>query len=235
VIPDHSKAGADANWLKQAWTICLKDVSVEVRERTGISSLMLFAVTSLVVVGFALTGGDLDTSVASALLWVVLFFATFSGLGHSFAVEEETGSAMLLRLAARPEAVLAGKCLANLLVLSLVSVVAVPLFLAITGLSIPAPSRLTAVVISGIVALSASATVTAAVVAKARARGVLFGALGFPIVMPLLIMAVVATRHAVSGFADDWSWVRDVGGLIAYAVMVVAASVLIFPTVWETQ
>ena len=224
-----------AGWQRQAWLVCRKDLQTEFRERTGLSALMLFAVTSLVIVGFALTGGSLDPSVASALLWVVLFFATFAGLGHSFTVEEESGTAQMLRLAASPEAVLAGKTCANLAVLAAVALVAVPLFVAVTDLSMTEPWRFTAVVASGIAALSSAATITGAVAAKARARGVMFGALGFPIVMPLLMMTVVATRHAVSASVGEWSWMRDVGGLISYGIMLSAASTLIFPVVWDTQ
>lgn len=229
------RTGSTGGWRRQAWLICRKDIQTELRERTGLSALLLFAVTSLVIVGFALAGGSLDPSVAAALLWVVLFYAAFAGLGHSFTAEEESGTAQTLRLAASPEAVLAGKTCANFLVIAVVSVVAVPLFVAIVGLSVVEPARLVAVVVAGIGALSSAATITGAVVAKARARGVMFGALGFPIVMPLLIMAVVATRHAISATPGEWAWMRDVGGLISYAIMLSAASVLIFPIVWDTQ
>lgn len=228
-------SGTTGMWRRQAWLVCRKDLQTELRERTGLSALLLFAVTSLVIVGFALSGGSLDPSSAAALLWVVLFYAAFAGLGHSFAVEEESGTSQMLRLAASPEAVLAGKTCANFMVIAVVSVIAVPLFIAVTGLTVVQPLRLASVVVSGIAALSSAATITGAVVAKARARGVMFGALGFPIVMPLLMMAVVATRHAVSPVPGDWSWMRDVGGLISYAIMLSAASVLIFPIIWDTQ
>ncbi len=222
-------------WRQQAWLICRKDLQVEFRERTGLSALLLFAVTSLVIVGFSLSGSSLDPQVASALLWVVLFYAAFAGLGHTFTVEEEAVTSPMLRLAAAPEAVLAGKTCANLAVLSAVAVVSIPLFVAVTDLRVAEPARLIAVAAAGVAALSSAATITGAVVAKARARGVMFGALGFPIVMPLLMMAVVATRHAVAAAPGEWSWMRDVGGLISYGIMLSAASVLIFPIVWDTQ
>ena len=119
--------------------------------------------------------------------------------------------------------------------LSLVASVATPLFVAISGVKPEWPGRFVAVVAGGVPALSAAATITGAIVAKARARGVLFGALGFPIVLPLLVMAVVATRHALSGTPGEWSWARDFGGLVSYAVMILAASTILFPIVWETR
>jgi len=206
---------------------------IEFRERTAVSAVLLFAVTSLVVVGFALSGEALEPDVAVPLLWVVLFFAAFSGLAHVFTEEEEGATAMALQMAADAGAVYGGKLLYNACLLGAVACVAVPLFLAVTGMPVPQVGRFVAVISSGCAALAAAATITAAIIAKARARGALFGALGFPVVLPLLIMAVVATRHALAPGAAEWSWSRDVGGLLSYGVMMVSASALVFPVVWE--
>lgn len=222
-------------WWRQALAICAKDMRIEFRERTSVTSVLLFAVTSLVVVGFALAGLALTSDVAVPLLWIVLFFAAFSGLAHVFVEEEEGGTASALLMAASAEGVYVGKLLYNLALLGVVGLVAVPLFLLITGLPVPRVGQFVGVVVFGSVALASAATIVGAIVAKARARGALFGALGFPVVLPLLMMAVVATRRAVGADADDWSWIRDVGGLVGYAAMMVAASVLVFPAIWETN
>lgn len=229
------RAPVSVGWMDQALAVYRKDLRVELRERTALASLVLFVLTSLVVVGFALTGGVMEPGVAASLLWVVMFFATFAGLGHTFVAEEETGTAAGLRLSACPEAILAGKLMMNLTLLAVVAVVAVPLFVAIAKLPVPAVGRLIAVVAGGVCGLASAATVIGALVAKARARGVLFGAIGFPIVLPLLMMTAVATRHAISPLAGDWMWLRDAGGLFSYATMLVAASVLVFPIIWESN
>ena len=64
--------------------------------------------------------------VKGALLWVVLFFAAFSGLSHVFLHEEETGTVHALRLSASAGAVYTGKLLFNLLLLLGVSAVPFP-------------------------------------------------------------------------------------------------------------
>lgn len=222
-----------APWWRQAFIVCSKDLRTEFRERTAVSSVLLFSVTSLVVVGFALSGSSISADVGVPLMWIVLFYSAFSGLAHVFAEEEEGGTSEALRMAACAEAIFAGKLLYNLGLLALTSLIAVPLFLVVTDLTVNRPLHFVAVVSAGVVALAAAATIVGAIVAKARARGALFGALGFPVVLPLLMMAVVATRRAVGDDAADWSWVRDVGGIAAYAVMMGAASFLVFPGIWE--
>jgi heme exporter protein B len=223
-----------ALWLQQALAICAKDIRLGLRERTAVTSVLLFSVTSIVIVGFALSGSAAMADASTPILWVVLFFAAFSGLEQAFVEEEESGTALALRVVAYPEAVYVGKLLYNVVLLTAVGVVIVPLFLAVTGLPIPHAGRFVGVVMGGIAALGSSATIVGAIIAKAHSHGALFGALGFPIVLPLLMMAVVATRRAIGVDGDDWSWMRDVGGLASYAVMMVAASVLVFPSIWES-
>ena len=69
----------------------------------------------------------------AALLWVVLFFAAFSGLAHVFTHEEETNTATALRLSAPPGAVYAGKLAFNLTVLGVVALVITPIYMLMTG------------------------------------------------------------------------------------------------------
>jgi len=215
--------------------VCRKDLLAEFRERTSINAVLLFAVTSVVVVGFGLTGLSLRADAAVPLLWIVLFFAAFSGLAHVFTEEEDAATSEALRMAASPEAVFWGKLLYNLGLLAVTAGIVVPLFLGAVDLSVPQPLRFAAVVGAGTAALASAATVVGAIVARARARGALFGALGFPVVLPLIMIAVVATRRAVGQDPTEWIWLRDVGGLIAYAAAMLAASVLVFPVIWESQ
>src|ERR1043166_5253508 len=75
-------------WWEQAVAIFAKDLRAELRNRAAVTAILLFAVTSLVVVGFAVGIGKPSPGVKAALLWVVLFFAAFSGLAHVFRSEE---------------------------------------------------------------------------------------------------------------------------------------------------
>lgn len=221
--------------MRQAFVVCRKDLVTEFRQRTSINAVLLFAVTSVVVVGFGLAGLSLPADSAIPLLWIVLFFAAFSGLAHVFTEEEEAATSDALRMAAVPEAIFWGKFLYNLVLLMLTALIVVPLYLAAVDLSVPDPLRFTAVVAAGTAALASAATAVGAIVARARARGALFGALGFPVVLPLIMMAVVATRRAVGQDPTDWLWMREVGGLAAYAGAILAASVLVFPFIWESS
>jgi len=223
-----------SSFTAQAFAVLAKDLRAELRNRAALNSILLFAITALVVVGFAAAGrGRMEPPLKAALLWVVLLFAAFSGLAHVFIHEEETQTSLALRLSAAPGAVYAGKLLFNLLLLFGIAVVVVPLFLVMVDLRLERPFAFLAVVASGCLGLGAAATVVAAIIAKARGKGALYGALGFPLLLPLLMMAVRATQVALIADTPFTTLLRNAGGLFSFAVMLITASALLFPFIWE--
>lgn len=232
MLSDSAARPEPASGFQQAMAVFAKDLRAELRNRAALNAILLFAVTALVVVGFAVGTGKPSPVLKAALLWVVLFFAAFSGLAHVFIHEEETSTVTALRLAASPGAVYAGKLLFNLLLLLVIAVVVVPLFALMLDVKWERPWAFLAVVGSGCLGLGAAATIVAAIIAKARGKGALYGALGFPILLPLLMIAVHATQAALTD-APREILLRDVVGLLSFAVMLITASALLFPFVWE--
>ena len=93
-----------STWVAEAAAVFAKDWRCEFRTRYALSTLALFAITTLVVVSVALgplgTSASDRTSVLPVLLWVILLFAAAAGLPRTFGQEEETHTATALRLAA---------------------------------------------------------------------------------------------------------------------------------------
>lgn len=228
-----SKTGfSPPNGWVQARAVFAKDLLAETRNRTAINAFLLFAVTSLVVVSFA-APGSLTGELKSALLWIILFFAAFSGLAHVFLHEEEAQTALALRQCASPGAVYAGKLLINLLLLAVMTAVVAPLFAFLLGLSSPRPGLLFCVIASGCLGLGSAATIVAAITTKARGKGALFGALGFPVLIPQLMVAVNGTRLCLAETAPAGEIGTMILGLVAFAAMTITISALVFPFVWE--
>ena len=216
---------------QQALAVFRKDVRMELRNRASLNAILLFSVTALVVVAFGI--GNLETvaQLKAGLLWIVLFFAAFSGLSHVFLQEEETGTAMALRMHAQPEAVYAGKAAFNLALTLCIAVVVVPIFCIMLKLPTSRPVALCAVVLSGLFSLSSGASAVAAIISQSRGKGAIFGAIGFPILLPALMVAVRGTQIAVGTSGD--SVVRIVFGLLAFGVMIMTVATVLFPVLWD--
>jgi heme exporter protein B len=143
--------------------------------------------------------------------------------------EEETQTATALRLAATPSALFCGKLLYGLTLTLALEALITPVFVAMTSLDVKSPGLLAAVLAAGGFGLAAGSTLVAAIIAQARAKGTLFSVLAFPVLLPLLLIAVELSRHAVAGDPADVALLQ----LLLYDASVTVAGFMLFPVVWN--
>jgi len=224
---------SDSNWLAEALAVFVKDWRCELRTRYALNTIVLFALSTLVIVSLAL--GPLGVrpgeraAVLPVVLWLILLFAAAAGLPRGFAHEEETHTATALRLTATPSALYCGKLLYSLTLLAALEILVVPLFLAMVQLDVDHPGFLAAALLAGGYGLAAGSTLVAAIVAQARGKAALFSVLAFPVLVPLLLLAVAMTRAAVGGDPAEGA-LRQ---LLLYDGSVTVAGLMLFPAVWN--
>ena len=211
------------------WAILRKECRSEWRTRYGLNAALLFAVTTLTSVSFAVGRLGNRTDLLSAMLWIVLLFAALSSLAHAFVREVEGRTLLLLRLVASPTAIAIGKLFFNLLFLIVLELVTVPLFLVLMGGPPPRWGPFLAVLVLGSVALAASSTLVGAVIAQTRGRGALFAGVSLPLLLPMLAAAVSGTRAQWEGNPID----LELKLLAAFAAAVLGMSLLLYDHLWE--
>ena len=130
-------------------------------------------------------------------------FAAFTGLARAFVQEEEARTAAALRLAAPPTAVYLGKLLFNLLLLLLLDALTAVLFVILLRVQIGNLGLFVALLLAGSLGLVAATTLIAAIIARASVKGALFAVLSFPLLAPLLVVAIKGTALALDGAGWD--------------------------------
>ena len=84
--------------MYKAWLVFRKDVQQEFKTRYALNAIFLFAIVTLTAVSFSIGAFTAGPEILSALLWIILFFSSMSGLAHIFVREEETHTADTLKL-----------------------------------------------------------------------------------------------------------------------------------------
>ena len=184
------------SFLRVAWVVVKKDLTVEVRSLEIVSTTMFFAVTVVLMFSFGLVvDGRPLNDVAAAILWVAIAFSGTLALGRTFERERQhdTLRALLLAPADRP-ALYVGKLVGILLLLGLVELVLVPLI----GLLFNAPVIAQAIPLAGLVILgtlgfASVGTLFAAMLVRARSRDVLLPIMLYPMTVPVMIAGVRGT------------------------------------------
>jgi len=225
-----------SRWVSEVSAVLVKDARSEYRTRSALNSILLFALTTLAVVSFQISAQGLAPGIRArmlaSLLWIVLFFSAMSGLPRIFVKEEDSRTAMALRLSAQPNVVFVGKLLFNILLLLLVSIAVLPLYVILMSPEIKQWGQLVTVLALGMGGLAGASTLLAALVAKTTNRGSLFVVLAFPILLPLLVCAINGSVAAFLG-SRAAEVQANLAVLAAYLVATVTASLMLFEYVWN--
>lgn len=216
-----------------AYHIFIKEFVSEFRTRYAINALLMFVVTTLSIILFSVGAESPSQEVLSGTLWIVIFFSAMSGLSRTFVAEEERGTSLTLRLLVNGTSVYIGKLLYNfLLILFLSLIIAASYLLLMKEFIVKSPDVFWCTILLGAAGLASASTILAAVIAKANTKGTLFPVLAFPILLPLLLTCINATKMATDG-----AFMMEAFGefqiLISFTVVMIATSFLVFDFVWK--
>lgn len=221
------------SWLHGTIAVFQKDIRLELRSRFALNALGLFIAASILIVRFALGNADISPETQSALLWIVILFAAVVGLGRAFVMEQERGTALLLKLTLPPTPIYIGKLTFNIALTLVLNLAAMLVFWVLLSPTVYTWSMLFLALILGAIGLAAALTLLSAIIAHTASSGPLLAVLSFPILIPLLFSVVEITQEALSP-TSTWSSVSsDMVALFGYAGLMITASILLFDYVWN--
>ncbi len=221
--------------LGPAWLLLKKDWLIEFRTRARLTALIFFSLVTLLLFSFAM-GPNIDALRAHApgYLWLALLFASTLSLGESFRVEAENQALTGLLLApVEPRALFLGKVFGSTSLLFGLSLLLLPVMVALYDVDLSrAPVELVLVLFLGSVGISAPGTVYSAISTNARSRDVMLPLLLFPVLVPLLVSAVSATRFTLGPDPQEQlgSWLKL---LTAFDLIYLSVGFLVFPKIAE--
>jgi heme exporter protein B len=244
-------------WLHQVWAVFRREMQIEWRTRIALSSIGLFVLCSLLLLGMALQAdalsalmhvGDKDETknlirtnnahigVGSVFIWILLLFTATIGLGRAFVREEELGTLTALRLTCPGKVVWCGKFLFNVFLLVLCTLLLTPVTLNL--LSIEAKTiqfgPLCLVLLLSDLGIAAVFTMTGALVAQASNKGGLLAALSFPALSTFLLPGVHALLLTLGWqVGTQMTLSGDITAMTSFVVIAVTASLLLFDFLWQ--
>jgi len=220
-------------FLRKVFVIVQKDVAVELRTKEMLSSMFVFSLLVIVIFSFAFELRVEDVrKVAPGVLWVTFVFAGMLGLSRSFVLEKDKGCLEgLLLCPVDRSAIYFGKMLGNVIFMTTVEAMILPIFSVLFNVSLFQPILLLIVVL-GTLGFAGVGTLFSAMAVHTRSREVMLPVLLFPVVVPAMIAAVKATGGILDGqpFSEIAHWVRL---LAVFDVVFFAISFMTFDYVVE--
>ena len=181
--------------------IVWKDLISEIRSRENISSMFFFALIIILIFSLSLSmDQEMVKEMIPGILWIAFSFTGIIGLGKSFLVETQNDCMENLLMAPIPKgAVYLGKLLGNFLFMLVVEIIIFPLFIIFFNLDIFGQIPMIMLIcFLGTLGLAAMGTLLSAMTVQIKAREVMFPLMLLPLVVPVIIGAVEATKGALN-------------------------------------
>ena len=157
-----------------------KEIKCALRNKSSFLTCLMFGVTVIACVSFALQGNVLEAKMQASIFWIALFF-TFMSCGEGiFADEVKAGTILALRIYGDGQSVLWGKMLYNAVFLSVMAVVLAPLYIMFMDCDINNLFLFALVLIAGAIGVASSGTLVASLSVSANSGKGIFAILMLP-------------------------------------------------------
>jgi heme exporter protein B len=206
-----------------------KDLLLEIRQQYTFYGVVLYVASTIFVLYLAM--GEPESAVWKGLFWMIQLFISVNAVAKSFLQEGKERLLYFYSIAGARDFILA-KLLFNALLMILMSGLSLFLFLLMLGNPLLNPMRFLLVTCLGGVSLSLVFTFLAAIAARAQQNAALMAILGFPLIIPQLMLLIrlsnIAFSDALQGGLGPMVLL-----LIALDGMIVLLSLILFPFLWK--
>ena len=185
-------------FLRPIGVLVWKDILLELRSRELVVSVVVFGLVVLVVFNFALSVTTQRVAVlAPGILWVAFAFAGVLAMNRAFVREREQGGldGLLLTPVSR-DAIFLGKAAASFVFMLLVEVILLPIFAGLLNFSGMSFTLVLTIVLATL-GFALVGTLFSAIAVQTRSREILLPVLFFPVILPVIVGAVEATKRAI--------------------------------------
>jgi heme exporter protein B len=220
-------------FFQQLFTLLRKDFLLEFRQRVLSTSLLLFVVSACFTVYQISFAGKarFNPLVWNAMFWLIFLFSAFQTVIRGFQREMDREFWYWYFLL-MPEVLIAGKLLFHFLMLCATSLIAW-FFLSLFFHNPVQDNFLFAgLILLACTGISAALTLVSAIAARAKSNPSLLPVLGFPLIIPTLILVVRVSLIALDGLERSLAW-KNVWTLAALDFIMLSLSLLLFPYLWR--
>ena len=205
-----------------------KDLLLEIRQQYSFYGVLLYIGATIFVLYMAIDTPE--SNVWNGLFWVIQLFISVNAVAKSF-LQESRGRMLYFYSIAGPRDFVLAKILFNSLLMLLMSLLSLALFSLFLGNPIQKAGAFIGIVLLGGWSLSLVFTFLAAIAAKAQQNAAIMAILGFPLIIPQLLLLM---RLSNAAFSSRMTLpLPTVLLLIALDLMVILLAVILFPFLWK--
>jgi len=214
--------------FRYIYTLFKKDLLLEIRQQYSFYGILLYIGSTIFVLFMAID--EPESKVWNGLFWVIQLFICINAVAKSF-LQESKGRMLYFYSIASPGDFVLAKLLFNSLLMLVMSLLSILLFSLFLGNPVQKTGPFIGLVLLGGWSLSLVFTFLAAIAAKAQQNAAIMAVLGFPLIIPQLLLLMKLSNTAFNPALTIP--ISTVLLLVALDIMIIILAVILFPFLWK--
>jgi heme exporter protein B len=206
-----------------------KDFLLEWRQKFSLYGIILYLISAVFAINLLHEQPEGETW--NSLFWIILLFISVNAVAKSF-IQENKARTIYYYTIHHPKEIIISKLIYNVILMIGLSLLSFGLFTLLLGNPTLHVGKFLMMVISGGISLSLLFTLLTAIASKAGGNSALIAILGFPLVMPQLILLADLSKPLFVQLQVA-GWWKFYGVLLALNVLIVVLSIILFPFLWK--
>jgi len=215
--------------VTRIWQLVKKDLLLESRQQYTLYGMLLYVASTIFVI--YQTMGQPDEKSWNGLFWVVMLFVCVNAVAKSF-LQESHGRLLYFYTIAGARDFVLSKLLFNMLLMAVMGMLSLLLFILLLGDPLTHAGRFLLITCLGGASIGLVFTFLAAIAARARQSTALMAVMGFPLIIPQLLLLMKIATIAFSSVVQA-GLLEMIALLVALDIMVLVLSVILFPFLWK--
>ncbi|HTS45089.1 MAG TPA: heme exporter protein CcmB [Puia sp.] len=215
--------------LTYIFTLLKKEILLEIRQQYTLYGILLYIASTIFVLYLAM--GQPESGIWNGLFWMIQLFVCVNAVAKSF-LGESRGRMLYFYSVSGPVDFILSKLIFNGILMIGMSLISIILFMLLLGNPLENPWQFIFISCFGGMSLSLVFTFLAAIAARAQQSAALMAILGFPLIIPQLLLLMRLSGIAfASVFQSGLTFIILL--LAAFDVLIIVLAVILFPFLWK--
>ncbi|MBP8034413.1 MAG: heme exporter protein CcmB [Bacteroidia bacterium] len=207
-----------------------KEFLLEFRQKSTLAGILVYIVATVFISALSFKK-IIHPTVWNALFWTIFMFISVNVSSKSF-MQETKGKGLYNYLYYNPRTFILSKIIYNMLLMAVLSLLTFFFYSWFVGSMVQDMGMFLLALVFSSSAFSGILSLMSAIASKANNNISLMAILSFPVLMPLLLVSVKLSKHAIDGLAWSVSY-KYLLILIMLNFVVVALATLLFNYLWK--
>ncbi len=208
-----------------------KDIMLDLRRQHTFYGILLYIASTVFVLFLALPDSP-EATIWNSLFWVIQLFVCVNTVAKSFLAESK-GLMLYYFTIVSPVEFIIAKLLYNCMLMLIMSGISLFLFSIFLNSPVVNGWCFFGIVLLGGLSISLTFSLMSAIAAKAQQNAALLAILGFPVILPQLLLLMKLSKTGFAEVFRNGAVLQLSAMIIGLDVMVIILAVILFPFLWK--